>query len=98
MVQNCILNDLRSFGHPCILGAVYRVPPCDPFSRCSIPAYDRRPSVYRQREFLYLYHAVEAWLSVRHSAGLYRGESCTSICQNRSDLEVKLSGVDGVVV
>ncbi|XP_043208829.1 tyrosine-protein phosphatase 99A-like, partial [Amphibalanus amphitrite] len=61
--------------------------------------HQRRPGIWKtMREFLYLYHAVEAWLSVRRSTALYRSDSCTSICQNRSELEVKLSGVDGVIV
>jgi len=62
--------------------------------------HQRRPGIWKtMREFLYLYHAVEAWLSVRDESALYRSDSCTSICKNRPrSLEVKLTGVNGVIV
>ena len=51
-----------------------------------------------QREYLYLYHAVEAWLASPGHGTLRRGGSCTSLCENTTPTEISLDGAHGVMV
>ncbi|XP_037087917.1 tyrosine-protein phosphatase 99A-like [Pollicipes pollicipes] len=61
--------------------------------------HQRRPGIWKSmREYLYLYHAVSAWLATRGNGVLYRGASCTSLCESRTPTEATRDAAHGVMV